>query len=162
MNPSQPTKRLGELLIAQHLITESQLDHALAHQRSTREFLGAILLKMGFITPDALLVTLSEQFGLPRESVSPDRVDWKVVKQFPASALADGKCFPIRANAESVTVAIANPLDAWALSAIEQAAGVRKVKAVLILDTELQRILQEYRRQSYQAIEEQFKDHDRP
>ena len=162
MSQSQPAKRLGELLVGRRLITQHQLDQALAQQRASREFLGAILIRMGLINPDVLLTTLSEQFGLPHESVSPERVDWNVAKQFPASALADGKCFPIRADAESITVVIANPLDAWALSTIEKAAGFRKVNAVLILDTELQGILQAYRRRSFQTIEEQFNDHGRP
>ncbi len=159
--PTQPTRRLGELLVQRRLITPGQLEQALLQQRSTREFLGMIIVRMGLIKPEALLVTLSEQFGLPHESLRSERVDWSIAKQFPKSALSEGRCFPIRADAESVTVAIANPLDAWALSAIEQAAGFRKVKAVLVLEKELQDVLARYHQQSLQTIEAQLKHDDK-
>ena len=158
MNTGQPAKRLGELLVERRLITQAQLEQALTQQRSTKEFLGAILVRMGLIQPEALLETLAKQFNMPHEALAVERVNWTVAKQFPASIFSDGKCFPIRADADSVTVAIANPLDAWALSAIEQAAGFRKVKPVLVLERELQAILQAYRRQSLKTIEAQFND----
>ena len=162
MNPSQPTKqRLGELLVQRGLITPAQLEEVLTQQRSTKEFLGAILVRRDLIKPETLLATLSEQFGIPRESLTPDGVDWTVVKQFPVSALSEGRCFPIRADAESVTVAIANPLDAWALSDIEKASGFRKVRAVLVLQDELQRVLRVHYQRAFHAIEDRIKHDDR-
>ena len=159
MVAGQPTKRIGELLVDRRLITRAQLEQALLTQRSTKEFLGVILVRMGFVKPDTLLAALSEQFKIPCESLRPEQVDWQVIKQFPRSALSEGKCIPIRADTETVTVAIANPLDAWTLSTIEQAAGFRKVQVVLVLERELQAILQEYQRRALHTIEEQFKDH---
>lgn len=158
LSPSQPSKRMGELLVERGLITREQLDHALAQQRLTKEFLGATLIRMGLIQPDMLLATLSEQFQIPRECVRPDAVDWSVAKQFPASVLSDGRCFPIRADEESVTVAIANPLDAWALSTVEQAARFRSIKPVLVSQPELEAVLQAYRQRLLRRLETQLGD----
>ncbi len=157
--PAQPTRRLGELLVQRRLITQGQLEQALVQQRASGEFLGAILVRMGLIKPEALLGALSEQFGIPHELVQPEQVDWTVVKQFPSSVLAGGKCFPIRADSGSVTVAIANPLDAWALSAIEQVSGFRKVKPVLVLEEALRKILQAYQQEALRSITAHLKDH---
>ena len=151
--PRQTSQRLGELLVRKRLMTPQQLDEALSMQRSTGELLGAIVVRMQLVTPQALCATLSEQFGIPHERLRPESVDWSIAKQFPKSALSEGRCFPIRADAESVTVAIADPLDAWALSAIEQAAGFRAVKAVLVLETELREVLARYHQQALRAIE---------
>lgn len=153
VSPREPSRRLGEILIARRLITPQQLEQALSQQRSTKEFLGAILIRMGLIRSETLLTTLSEQFGIPHESVSPDRIDWAVVKQFPASALAGRLCFPLRADAESVTVAIANPLDAWSLSAMEQASGFRKITPVLVLEAELRALQQAYQERLLRNIQ---------
>ena len=158
MSPDRPTKRLGELLVERTLITQAQLEQALTQQRSTKEFLGAILVRLGFIQPEGLLTMLSQQFNMPHEPLPVERVNWTIAKQFPASMFSDGKCFPIRADADSVTVAIANPLDAWALSAVEKVAGFRKVKPVLVLERELQDTLRAYRQQSLNTIEERFND----
>ncbi len=83
-----------------------------------------------------------------------------MAKQFPASVLAEGKCFPIRADEESVTVAIADPLDAWVLSAIEKFAKFRTVKPVLVLADELRSVLQAYHQQSLRSIETQLSQGD--
>lgn len=155
---TSPQKRLGELLVERRLITREQLDRALAQQQLTKEFLGTTLIRMGLIQPEVLLAMLSEQFQIPRERLLPDRVDWSVAKQFPASLLSDGQCFPIRADAETVTVAIANPLDAWSLSAVEQAARFRSVKPVLVSHAELEAVVQAYRQRLLRSLETQLGD----
>ena len=155
-------KRLGEILVERRLITPWQLEQALVEQQTTKEFLGTILLRMKLLSPPTLLAALAEQFRLPTASLSVDRVDWQVAKHFPRSALAGGKCFPIRADAESVTVAIANPLDVEALSDIGKAAGFREMHVVLVLEEELRAVLRHYQQQSLRALEEQLKGHGRP
>jgi type IV pilus assembly protein PilB len=149
---AHPQKRLGELMVERGLISREQLDHALAEQRLTKEFLGTILVREGWATPEALLAALSARFGIPHESLRLDRVDWSIAKQFPASALAEGKCFPVRANEESVTVAIANPLELSTLSGIERVAGFRRVQPVLVLERELQAVLKAYQQQVLRGI----------
>ncbi len=140
----------------QGLLTPAQLERALEHQRLTKEFLGVILLRMKLVPAKTLLATLSEQFKMPCESLTPERVDWTVVDQFSPSALSSEHCFPIRADAESVTVAMVNPLDAWALSAIEQVVKFRTVKPVLVLPEELAHVQQAYRQRSMQRIATQL------
>ena len=152
-------KRIGELLAHRGLLTARQLGEALVQQRSTGEFLGAILLRRGWVTPEALLEAFAEQFGMPQERVSPEQVDWSAVKGFPASVLLQGDCFPIRADAFTVTVAIGNPLEAWALSAMERSAGARKIIPVLVLERELAAVVQAYQRRALQAFAEHLTDH---
>ena len=160
MSPTQPTKRIGEILLEKGLISRNQLDQALARQRASKEFLGEILVQLGAIRPEVLLDALSEQFHIPQEPLTVERVDWAVTKQFPASVFADGKCFPFRADETSVTVAIANPLDAWALSAVEERSGFRKVRVVLVTDRELQTVLQAYRQRVLRNIGAMLRDDD--
>jgi hypothetical protein len=161
MSPRKPTKRLGELLVEQGLLSASQLEQALTHQRLTKEFLGVTLLRLKLVQPEPLLRALSEQFGMTYESLTPERVDWTLVDQFPASALSAETCFPIRGDAESVTVAIVNPLDAWALSAIEQAVKFRTIKPVLVLPEQFAQIQEAYRQRAMQKITQQLNDHGR-
>jgi hypothetical protein len=60
-----------------------------------------------------------------------------------------------------VTVAIANPLDAWSLSGMEKAAGFRTVKPVLVLEQELQQVFQRYRQQLLRHIESRLDQNGR-
>ncbi len=156
--PGRSPQRLGEMLVKRGLLSAGQVEEALAEQRTSREFLGVIVVRRGWVQPRALLGVLSEQFGLRAETIDLARVEWEVAKQFPASVLSEGRCFPIRADGESVTVAIANPLDAWTLSSIEKAVGFRKMQPVLVTPEDLQRLLQHHRQQSLRAIEDLLKD----
>lgn len=154
----RPAKRVGELLVEQRLITPTQLEQALTDQRSSKEFLGAILVRRGVIKAETLLRVLSEQFGIPMEHVSVDQVDWGLVKQFPASLLSAGTCVPIRADEASVTVAIADPLNAWALSDVERFTGLKQVKPVLVPEEELRRLMRAYQRQLLRNITSHLSD----
>jgi F-type H+-transporting ATPase subunit beta len=64
--PSPTTQpQLGEILVAQKLITPEQLEKALARQRETGEPLGSALVKLGYISEHKLLRALAEQLDRP-------------------------------------------------------------------------------------------------
>ena len=156
MNERAPAKKLGTLLMQRGLLTPEQLEEALADQRLTRKFLGAILVEQGAVEPLKLLEVLSEQFGIPHGSIAPSEVDWNVAKQFPPSFFSDEKCFPIRADETTVTVAIADPLDAWSLSSIQGLARFKKIQPMLVLDRELKAICRTYRAQTLKALQQRL------
>jgi hypothetical protein len=60
---------LGELLVGKGLVTEDELELALAEQAESGRLLGAILVERGFVSGPALAVALAEQYGveLPTE-----------------------------------------------------------------------------------------------
>jgi hypothetical protein len=55
---------LGELLLAKGLMTEEELELALAEQADTGRLLGAILVERGYVSGPALAVALAEQYGV--------------------------------------------------------------------------------------------------
>jgi len=57
-------KKLGEILIAQGLITEEQLLYALQEHKRTGVTLGSILVKLGYISDDDLSSVLGKQIHL--------------------------------------------------------------------------------------------------
>lgn len=139
-------KRLGDLLVNQGLISAWQLDGALKEQRATQEFIGTILVRKGWLEEAVLLRILADQAGIPYGSLNPSEIDWSLSKRFPPSLLRDHLCFPMRMDAFTLTVAIANPLDAWAISELERIAGPRKLERVLVSACDIREAIQ----QSYQ------------
>jgi tRNA A-37 threonylcarbamoyl transferase component Bud32 len=65
--------RLGEILLADGLISQGDLDAALVVQRREGKLLGQVLLEMGFVGHADLLTALAKQQGLP--SAQPVRVE---------------------------------------------------------------------------------------
>jgi type IV pilus assembly protein PilB len=140
-----PAKRLGEMLIEKKLLSRLQLEEALAIQQRTGQYLGAILIELKIITRETLLQTVAEQFGITFEAIDLSKVNWALLKQFPASLLEEGRCFPLRGTESSITVAISNPLDAIALSELNRTAGMRRVDLVLVKEEELRAAVKAYR-----------------
>ena len=137
-------KRMGEILLEKGLITTQQLDIALAEQRISKEFLGTILLKKGMIKELDLLGALSEQFNVPLILTLKD-LDWDWVKKFSSALIVDHKCLPIDKDDWSITFAITNPLDAWAVKKAEEEAQGLKVKLVLICSEEMDLAVEKYK-----------------
>lgn len=60
-----PAPRLGEMLVAAALASEQDIQRALEFQERFGGKLGAVLIRMGAISEDALLQTLAQQLDLP-------------------------------------------------------------------------------------------------
>ena len=137
-------KKLAEILISKGLITSEQLKVALDEQQKTNEFLGKIFLRMKQLKENDLLEALSEQFNIPYASLKYKYIDWQLVKQFSLALILDYKCCPIAKDAWSVTVAITNPLDAWAIKKAEEEVRGLKLKLVLVSEGDMQEVIQRY------------------
>ncbi len=138
-------ERLGEILIGQGLIHAEQLKAALEEQAGTKEFLGSILVKKKQIKEDDLLLALSKQFDLPVVDLRYKYIDWNFVKNFSPSLILDHHCFPVEGDDFSVTIAISNPLDIWAMKEAEGAARGFKLKLVLVSENDIQEAAERYR-----------------
>lgn len=139
------TKPLGELLVSKRLITQAQLAAALAEQRSTKEFLGTLLIRKGWLAKDALLQSLAEQLGIAYMHLDPQGVDWSVAAKFSPAVVQEHRCLPIAMDRQSVTVAVVNPLEVWGIGQIEQKAGGRRVRVVLVSEEEFTGAMPTYR-----------------
>jgi MSHA biogenesis protein MshE len=59
-----PWRQLGELLVAEELLTEDELEQALAEQAKTGRLLGQILVSNSYLSAFSLARVLSEQHGV--------------------------------------------------------------------------------------------------
>ena len=155
-------KRLGELLLEQGRISPQQLESALAAQRESGEFLGTLLVRKGWLTEDALLQTLAQQAGIPYVHLDAG-VDWSVASRFSLPALVAHQCLPIRIDDQSVTVAVANPLEAWALDELQRLVGDRKISVVLAPHREIAAAIRQAQRYAVESLNTpQPPDHGHP
>lgn len=140
-------KKLGEILRDRGLITDEQLSEALQQQRATHDFLGCVFLRKGYLAPEQLLSALSEQFDIPVISIKEAYIDWSLVLKFSPSLILDAGCFPVARDAWSVTLAITDPLNVWAIKKAEEEARPLKLKLALTSDDDMQEALKRYRQQ---------------
>jgi type II secretion system protein E len=136
--------KLGELLIHRGVLTQGQLDLALREHEKTGELLGKALIRLGYITEEQLLVTLAEQLSIPflpslKDKVIPD----DVIKAVPARFVWHYKFMPLSLKANTLTIAVSNPLDVWPTEDIKFHLGF-EVEVVLAVESEIMASIKAY------------------
>jgi type IV pilus assembly protein PilB len=109
------TRRLGDLLVAERLITEDQLKQALSEQKGKTEKLGSILARLGFITEEQLIGFLSRQYGIPSITLNNVDVDSETLRLVPAPIARKYEVLPIKRIGGTLTLAMADPTNVFAL-----------------------------------------------
>ena len=79
------TKRLGDLLQEQDLVTSEQLEAALLEGESSGRRLGAVLVELGILDERSLVHALSRQFNLPLVDLRRTRPEPELIALLPES-----------------------------------------------------------------------------
>src|SRR5437762_9994436 len=111
-------RRLGDLLVADGLLTPAQLQKALGEQRGSTEKLGSILIKLGFINEEQLIGFLSRQYGVPSITLAQLEIDPTVLRLVPAPTARKYEVIPVRKMGNSLALAMADPTNVFALDDI--------------------------------------------
>jgi hypothetical protein len=115
--------KLGELLIANRLLTNEQLEQALQQQQQFGGKLGTNLVELGFITETALAWFLSEQLKMP--AAKPDdfvSIPKTVLALVPKETAAEHRVIPLRLE-KRLTVAISDAHDLGVIDALAFTTG---------------------------------------
>lgn len=107
-------KRLGDLLVEEGIITEQQVEQALAAQKSTGRKLGATLIDLGFLSETQMLTFLSQQLDLPLIDLSRANVDVEAVQLLPEVHARRLRALVIGRNLDTLRVAMSDPADLFA------------------------------------------------
>jgi len=113
-----PRLRLGDLLLSKGMITDGQLDEALAESRAGGDLLGRILLRRRWIFEDELARTLAEQLSIPYVNLRNAGVDYAVASMMPTETGLHFAAVPIGVVGDRVRVAFADPCDQRAHEAV--------------------------------------------
>jgi type IV pilus assembly protein PilB len=102
-------KKLGELLLEEGLIKPDQLNRALDEQRHGGERVGAVLIKLGYISDDVLVEFLSRQFRVP--AVNPERltISKDISELIPPEIALKYQAVPFGLIGHTLNVAMADP-----------------------------------------------------
>ncbi|HCE01337.1 MAG TPA: type II secretion system protein GspE, partial [Armatimonadetes bacterium] len=127
---------MGELLLAHRLITQEQLDQALALQRERPGSLGSILVSLGFITEDLLLQALAAQHGVSAWRLERDAPKAAAVAKVPEHICRTYQVLPVEVRGDLLVLAMRNPYDLDAIDAVRNVTGMR-VEPVLAQEDRL-------------------------
>ncbi len=129
--------RLGDLLVQDGMITESQLQQALADQKQNGRKLGVTLIDLGFIDEHDLLEFLARQLNIPLIELSDRKISQQVVNLIPEVQARRHRALVIEADDKSALVGMSDPADLAAVDAISQYLQPREMKLAVVPDAEL-------------------------
>ena len=104
---------LGERLLEKRVLSDDQLRIALYEQQASREPLGRVLVRLGFVTEATIRDILSESGGVSTVDLSKITVDSDVLAKIPLEVAKQYNVFPIafREETNTIVIAVANPND---------------------------------------------------
>ena len=117
------TKRLGEILVDQGLLTPDQLAEALAEKKRTGELLGQILIRKGAISETDIARAQAIQFSVPYLPAAAYDINPDVASLFPLDFLQKNQFAPVDVFGKVLVVAVGMPLDSEVLGLIEKSTG---------------------------------------
>ena len=166
--------RMGDLLIAERLITQEQLDQALSEQRASGMRLGYVLVKMGLVRELEITKMLARQYRVPAVDLSQFDVDEKIVKLIPSEVALKHTALPLKREGRTLTVAMVEPANAQILDDLKfitrcdifpVIAGEYTLRTAIEkyyeqTDAQLENLLQDMEELDIEVVEEKDEDED--
>jgi len=125
-------KRIGDILIEQGSITHQQLKEALEMQKNgNKKRLGEIFVETGAITREELYEVLQYVYETEYVDLSNYVIDPEVISLIPEKTAIRLKLIPISKSDDELIVAMANPLDVYAIDFIRDHTKIKRIKSLL-------------------------------
>lgn len=116
-------KPLGELLIEKGLINRAQLEEALRVQKEKGGLIGEVIVSLGFAKEEDIAYVLSLQYGFPYLPLKNYDIPQELLKIIPKQVASQYCLVPIDKLGNTLTIAMANPLNPQAIDDIEYITG---------------------------------------
>ncbi len=136
-------KRLGDVLLEQELIEEAQLKECITIQRQSGGSLASVLVSKGYLDEEDLVVTLSEQLGIPHIRVAHYNIPQEVLDEVPETLARQYEMLPVSVTGDVLTLAMADPLNIMALDDLRMLTSY-EIEPVVAVQSELQETIEKH------------------
>ncbi len=136
---------LGTLLHEEGLLTQAELDAALAEQEKTGKPLPRVLIESGAVTEIDVIRTLAGQVGLEFVDLSEQTIDASVAVMIPEALARRYRAMPIGWEEDRLIVVMADPANVFAVDDIRAITGA-DVKTVVATESQISEALDRFHR----------------
>lgn len=124
-NAAQAWLRLGDILVKQGAISDSQLCQALDTQQTEGGRLGEVLNRLGQVDKQTVREALVEQAGFPRVGLETRQIAPEIIALISAETALRYKVLPLERHNHTLSVAMADPFDRQAVESLRVMTGFR-------------------------------------
>ena len=131
-------QRIGDILIEQGLITPQQLEEALEMQGAgNKKRIGEILVEIGAISREELYEVLQYIYETEYIDLSNYVIDPEVISLIPEKFALQYRLIPLSINDNELVIAMANPLDVYAIDFVRGHTKIKKIKTMLAAEDDV-------------------------
>ncbi|MBU1061160.1 MAG: type II secretion system ATPase GspE [Candidatus Omnitrophica bacterium] len=139
--------KLGQILLNENIITESELQKALEVQKKEGARLGEILVNLGLVSENDIVVALAKQLSIPYASYSKGLLKpvegQELSKLVPEEYARRHILLPISKHLNSLTVAFVDPLDLITIDNLKHMTGC-EINPIIATKSDLERAINEF------------------
>jgi MSHA biogenesis protein MshE len=144
--PRPEKVRLGEILLQQQLLTEQQLQDALAEQKRSGRKLGRVFVEKGFVSEEQISTALAKQLQVPYVNLKHFTVKPEVAMRLPETQARRFRALVLEDAGAYYRVAMADPTDLFAYDEVSRSLKREIQLAVVTESLLLQTVDRVYRR----------------
>ncbi|MCM2675181.1 GspE/PulE family protein [Alkalicoccobacillus plakortidis] len=146
-------KKIGDLLVEAGYLKTEQIEYVLKEKRSDQR-LGDALLERELITEQELIKALVTQLGLEHVNLYRTAVDTQVLKLIPEEFARKYMLIPIKKQNDVLQVAMADPLDYYAIDDLQMITGFQ-VEPLIAIKAEIIEAIERYYQINDSLIDEE-------
>ncbi|MFC1808499.1 hypothetical protein ACFL3D_00050 [Candidatus Omnitrophota bacterium] len=155
---SEKRKKLGEILVEMGIISNEQVQAALKVQKKEGGLLGAIFIKLQFVSESDIAIALAKQDSIPYLPAQNCVINASTLKLIDPSFALKNKCIPIDKIENTILLIIADPTQYMLIEELEQTTGMA-IQVFVGLEQEIKLAIKKYYKISEDnALEEEEED----
>ncbi|MFN0134142.1 MAG: GspE/PulE family protein [Phycisphaerales bacterium] len=131
---------IGAVLLDRGVVTKTQMDRALAEQRTSGERLDRVLVRLGIVSREIVLAAIGDQFHMSVVDLAGVSVEPKVLEALPAKLVYKQNCVPIAKKDGTLTVATSDPFELSVLDELRLLTGC-SIELVLADEDDLHKFI---------------------
>jgi type IV pilus assembly protein PilB len=143
MKKPKTTKLLGEILVEKGVIQREQLQKALDYQAEHGGLIGEVLVSLTFATEESIAQCLAHQFGFAFLPLENYEVAKEITALIPKNVVSHYCLMPLDKIENSLTVAMANPLNTEAIEDLEDLTQL-EIQVFVATSTDIRNAIKKY------------------
>jgi len=128
--------RLGDILVAQRLISLEELKIALDEQKKSGRKLGRVLIEQGFVNDEQICEAISRQLNIPYVNLKYFNFNQDVVRRLPEAAARRFRAVVLEDHTTAYLVGMSDPTDLFAYDEIARQLK-RDIEAAVVSEAAL-------------------------
>lgn len=116
---------LGEILIERKIISPEQLKQALDVQKKGKDYLGKVLVDLGFVEEIEIVIALVVQCNLPYIAIDRYEIEPKILQMVPENLAREKRLIPLDRVGSILSVVMVDPLDLGTRKKLERLVNCR-------------------------------------